>query len=147
MFFKLIICFVYFCLTRFFPRQSFFIPPPPWFLSLTFQVPSFLLSFHLPDLLQPACFSACFSLLRVAPALRTPREGCQLSVRVELKGLCDFQSTPREGRKVSNHKPSAPCTERKDKHLDQSLCCLLYPYFPRCGRNHKHNDLSALFVW
>ncbi len=46
--------------------KVFFTSPPPRVLTHTFHFLPY--SFHLPDFLQPACFSACFAFLCVASA-------------------------------------------------------------------------------
>jgi hypothetical protein len=59
----------HFLLFFLFFHQSFFHfspPPPPHVLSHTFHFLPY--SFHLPDFLQPACFSACFAFVCVASA-------------------------------------------------------------------------------
>ena len=47
-------------------RQKIFFLPPPRVLSPIFSLFTFYPTLHLPDLLQPACFSACLSLLCVS---------------------------------------------------------------------------------
>jgi hypothetical protein len=81
-------------------------------LSPIFSLFTFYPTLHLPDLLQPACFSACLSLLCVS-LCPSGTARVSLSVWVGLKGsLCLFATPQREGRQVSNTKPSAPYTGR-----------------------------------
>ncbi len=76
------IIFIFVC-SKFF-HQSFFTSPPPGSCHPFF---TFYPTLHLPDFLQPACFSACLLLLRVSLCpYGTTR--VSLSVWVGLKGFC-----------------------------------------------------------
>ena len=91
-------------------RQKTF--SPPRVLSPIVSFFTFYPTLHLPDFLQPACFSACLLLLRVS-LCPSGTARVSLSVWVGLKGsLCLFATPQREGRQVSNTKPSAPYTGR-----------------------------------
>ncbi len=82
----------WFCLFSFFfsrprDRQNFF-SPPPRVLSPIVSLFTFNPTLHLPDFLQPACFSACLLLLRVSLCpCGTARRGfvsvCYSSKRVD----------------------------------------------------------------
>jgi hypothetical protein len=102
---------------------KFFFTFPPWLLSPIFHL-YYYYPFHLPDFLQPACFSACLLLLCFEP-LPCGTTCVILSVCVGLKGLCGLQYTPREGkgRKISNHRPSASYTGR-----ERTPCVLVWTF-------------------
>jgi hypothetical protein len=77
-----LIIFILVCSKFFSPK--FFTPPPPGSCHPFF---TFYPTLHLPDFLQPACFSACLLLLRVSLCpWRTAR--VSLSAWVGLKGFC-----------------------------------------------------------
>ncbi len=78
-------------------HQRFFTPPPPGSCHPFFTLYPTL---HLPDFLQPACFSACLLLLRVSLC---PCGTAHVSLFVS---VC--YSSKREGRQVSNTKRRVP---------------------------------------
>ncbi len=72
---------VFFHQSFFSPKFFLLLPPGSCHPFFTFHYP-----FHLPDFLQPACFSACLLLLSVASALRKclcQFAGCELDWRGE----------------------------------------------------------------
>jgi hypothetical protein len=115
---------------------------------------------HLPDFLQPTCFSACL-LLFVREPLSLRNCPCQFARVSWTEGvLCSVcYSSKREGRQVSKHKALSTIHETRNKHwaLEKDLArieppgLVLPPFTPplfhRCGRDHKPNGLFTLVVW
>ena len=93
---------------------SFFNFPPPCLVS---HFSLFTLLFTLPDFLQqlasPACLHSCLFVL------------ASVSLRpygwVGLKGFCVLFATPREGRQVSKHKPSAPYPDARARKFSSPI--------------------------
>ena len=126
-------------------HQSFFTPPPPGSCHPLFTFPY---PYHLPDLLQPACFSAC--LLFVLPLL-------SVVVRVSWTDRCvDVVSLySHTVRTIPGHRQSSTCAEfltpfsptRPVKPENVCPSAPLPPPCPRCGRDHKPNGPFTLVVW
>ncbi len=128
---------------KFFHQNVFFTPPPPGSCHPLFTFPY---PFHLPDFLQPACFSAC--LLFVLPLLSVVvrvswtdavygrsfallTHGQHHTRTQAIKHVCGVSRSPDQAHKARERLSFSP----------------LPPLCPRCGRDHKPNGPFTLVVW